>query len=266
MNRLLKLMLYCLISALSIKSYTQDSCKTEISINTDLNSRYVWRGTQFGGNSPSIQPGISISKSNLEFGIWGAYSLGGINSGQELDLYLSYTFNKDLFTLSVTDYFFPDEALNYNYFNYEANVTGHILEGSFSFNGTDKLPLSILAAVNFFGNDSRRIQDDITSVDFNNAIGLQYSTYLELGYSIESKGTTLDLFAGCNLTSPKESNNITGYIGESAFYGSKTGIVNIGITASKEIKISESFNLPINASFISNPDSKRVFFVLGISL
>jgi hypothetical protein len=43
-------------------------------------------------------------------------------------------------------------------------------------------------------------------------------------------------------------------------------VVNLGITVSKEIKISDSFSLPLTTSFIINPQAENVFLVLGISL
>ena len=48
--------------------------KNPISISCDLMSRYVWRGTDFGG-SPSIQPGIEYSKAGFSIGAWGAYAI-----------------------------------------------------------------------------------------------------------------------------------------------------------------------------------------------
>jgi hypothetical protein len=44
------------------------------------------------------------------------------------------------------------------------------------------------------------------------------------------------------------------------------GISNIGIGTSKEIKITDSFSLPISGSIILNPSSEQLFVVVGISL
>jgi len=40
----------------------------------------------------------------------------------------------------------------------------------------------------------------------------------------------------------------------------------MGVTASKEIKITEKFGLPVPTSFILNPQAKAVHLVFGISL
>ncbi len=232
----------------------------------DFMSRYVWRGTQYGGVAPSIQPSVSMGIAGLEIGAWGAFSTGGVNTTQEFDLYLSYTFAKDMFTATVTDYYFPVEGSDYKYFCYDKDKTGHVFEGSLSFNGTEKLPISLLLAVNFYGADAARIIDDPKSSEFNQKDGIQYSTYAELGYSTAVEDVSLDFFLGMNLLAPKKADTQTGYVGESGFYGKYMGVVNLGLTASKEIKITEHFSLPIQASLITNPMDEKVFFVFGFSL
>ena len=242
--------------------------KSQVSfdLGADLMSRYVWRGLEYGGSGPSIQPNICMTWGGLQVGFWGAYSTNGTNNTQELDIFASYTFLKDYFTIGVTDYFFTNELLTDEFLNYKSDSTGHILEGSISFNGTEKIPVSLLVAMNFYGHDAYTVNDDPTSPDFNSENGIQYSTYLELGYSTNIKTITFDAFAGFNLTAPKLENTTTGYIGENGFYGSKAGLVNLGFTFGKEIKITESYSLPISASIITNPLDKHFYFVCGISL
>lgn len=237
----------------------------DFDIGADLMSRYVWRGTQFGGNGPSVQPGITMSWKGLEVGFWGAYSLNGINNVQELDLYASYTFLDDMFSVAITDYFFPDEALVYNPFEYKKDTTAHILEGTLSFNGTEKFPISILLAMNFYGADAEQLSDDPNSTDFNQKTGIQNSTYLEFGYSTTIRELSFDAFAGFNLTSPKEANLNDGYVGETGYYGSKRGMVNLGFTLGKEIPVTELYSIPLSASIITNPVDDKIYFVLGIS-
>ncbi len=244
---------------------TPDNSKIQLNIGTDIVSRYIWRGQQFGGNSPSIQPFASVSYNNLEFGFWGAYSLSGSNTGQELDSYLSYSFAKDIFTTTITNYFFPDNQANYNYFDYSAANTGHILEASLSFNGTEKIPLSFLAAVNFFGADAAKIESNPASSKFNTKTGIQYSNYFELGYTHTFNSIDFNAFLGFTLSNPKAANISTGYIGESGFYGNKAGIVNTGFSLSKKLQISKNFALPISASIITNPETKKIFMTLKFS-
>jgi hypothetical protein len=54
--------------------------------------------------------------------------------------------------------------------------------------------------------------------------------------------------------------------GETGYYGSGPGVINLGITASREIRITETFSLPVSASLITNPQAENIFLVFGISL
>lgn len=241
-----------LVTILSISSSIlfaqQDNLdvKNPISISCDLMSRYVWRGTDFGG-SPSIQPGIEYSNSGFSVGAWGAYATN--SSGvQETDLYISYTF-KEILSLTLTDYFFPDELTDYQYFDYDKSTTGHILEATLSFNGTENFPFSILIATNIWGADAKKINTNGTTGN------IQFSTYAKIAYSFNH----LDLFMGTNLTSIDRDK------GESGFYGDYMGIVNLGVTGTKEIAITDRFNLPLTVSLITNPQAQKIYFVAGIS-
>lgn len=241
--------------------------KIKADFSADLISRYIWRGLQYGGTSPSIQPGVSISKGNLEFGIWGAYSIGGVNSDEEVDLYLSYTFLNDMLTATVTDYFFPCETGNYDYFDYGKNTTGHVYEAVLGFNGTEKIPFTFLASINFYGADGSKINSDVNSVDFNTKTGILYSNYFELGYSKELKNDVgFSAFAGFTLTNTMSADTLTGYIGESGYYGGAgAGLINLGFTFTKALKINDNFSLPLTSSLIANPRDKKIYFVFGLT-
>jgi hypothetical protein len=211
----------------------QEEKESPISIGADLMSRYVWRGLDYGA-SPSIQPYIEAGFGGFAIGAWGAYTtnLPGV---QEMDLYASYTFLDDMLTVGITDYFFPDEVNGYDYFEWNDSITGHVLEGMIGFNGLEDLPLSAMFAYNFYGADSEN------------------SIYLELGYSF----SIFDVFLGMGngfYTAVDQDNG-----------DDKFGIVNLGITASKEIPITEKYAIPISASLITNPNAKGIHLVFGIS-
>jgi hypothetical protein len=234
-------------------------------ISADLVSRYIWRGAQYGGSSPNIQPDIALNVGNMSLGSWSSYSLGGTNFVQEFDIYLSYTFLNEMFSVTVTDYFFPNDTVDYNYYDYKKNQTGHVFEGMLSFNGTEKVPLSAFVAVNFFGADAARLGDNPSNSDFNQWTGIQYSTYAEIDYSTTIKKVDFKAFLGMNFTKPKPADSLTGFIGEIGYYGDKIGVVNVGITASKGIPITDKYQLPISVSLITNPQSKKIFAVFAIS-
>jgi hypothetical protein len=117
------------------------------------------------------------------------------------------------------------------------------------FNGTDKIPVSLMIATNFAGADARTADNK-----------LQYSTYIELGYSTKVGENSLDIFIGGTPTNPDQDK------GESGYYGPRAGIVNLGLTVGRDIQISEKYALPVNVSLIVNPVQENIFLVFGISL
>lgn len=244
----MKAKMYCmalLMSAMVLQAngaslHEADQQKSNLSIGADVYNRYIWRGINLGGNTMSIQPSLeySFGNSGLVVGAWGAFSMGG-QTVQEIDLYLKYT-PIDLFTITVTDYFFPDDRGGYDYFEYREDLTSHIIEAAVSFNGLEGLPLTALFAMNLHGDEAN-------------------STYFELGYAFDLKGDVgLSLFAGATLTEPGP--------GETGFYGQEqAGLINLGVTGSKELKITETFSLPVSSSLIINPEANYIFMVFGFS-
>jgi len=221
--------------------------KVSLDPGGDFVSRYIWRGSDFG-NSPAIQPSLEMGIGDFALGAWGSYTTNDANF-QEIDVYASYTI-KDLLTITITDYFFPDgRAENNDYLHYDNDSTGHVFEGMVKFNGTEKVPLYVFVATNFAGSDAHKADGS-----------LQYSTYIEAGYSLKVKKTNLDIFMGGTPNNPDKDH------GETGFYGSGPGIINIGLTASREIPITDKFSLPIFTSLMVNPQQENIYFVFGISL
>jgi hypothetical protein len=202
-----------------------------ISVGADFVSRYVWRGLDFGA-SPSIQPSLSASFGGFTVGAWGAYAINSTGA-QEMDLYVNYTFLDNMVTVGMTDYFFPNELTsNYNWFDWANDSSGHILEGMVGFNGTQNLPLSVMFGFNFYGDDSY---------------------YIELGYSHSFLNVFLGMGNGAYTAQDREG-------GEDVF-----GVVNLGITATKNLNITENYSLPVYTSLITNPNAKLIHLVFGMS-
>jgi hypothetical protein len=230
--------------------FAQVKDSSKINITTDFVSRYIWRGLDYG-KAPSIEPTLSFTKGGFEIGAWGSYSTSG--SYYELDPYVKYTLKG--FTLTFTDYFVNDNALDpnhTNYFNYDEWTTNHILEGSLQYKGPEKFPISILVATYFYGND-RKVKIDTSNMS-NVVTTLQqnYSTYIELGYTVKCKNKSFDLFLGLTPSA--------------GFYGNTFGVINTGITAYRNIEISNKFMLPVKASVIANPQARNLFLVFGFTL
>lgn len=201
----------------------------DFSIGADVQSRYVWRGAQLGDEAASLQPSIEYTNGKLAVGAWGAYSLGGNDGAQEMDLYISYAVS-DAISLTVTDYYFPGTKGAGDYLDYDADHTGHIFEAAVSVAVTDAI--SLMAASNVAGAN-------------------EGETYIEASYAADQ----FSLFVG-------------GVMGDDdGFYGTKgEGLVNVGITVESEIQLSSAYSLPVNSSLIVNPDAESVFLTFGFSL
>lgn len=247
-NQILKITFTMFMVLICFSTVSAQEDNSPFSVNCDFMSRYVWRGTDFGG-SPSIQPALEFGSGGFVIGAWGAFATN-MPGVQEADLYVGYTVN-DMVSLTVTDYYFPDETIAVeNYFDYGDNTTGHVFEVSASFNGTEKIPLSFLLGVNVFGADAKRLAADGTIE------GNQYSTYAELAYAFKH----ISVFAGANLTAADTD------LGKTGFYGNDIGFVNVGCTASKDIRITDRFSFPLSVSLITNPQKEKIYLVAGISL
>lgn len=202
-------------------------------------SRYVFRGIDFG-ESLSIQPTVQYSNSGFTIGTWSSYAVdaGGAN---EHDIYVSYT-NGPL-AIGVTDYYFPtpgggDAA---EFFNFDED-SGHVIEPYIGFAGTENIPFTLYAYINAASSPTNGDPDD--------------SIYLEAGYSTSVQDVGLSFAAGFV---PQES----------AWYGTTAPtFINLSLTASRSVEITDSFSLPLMVQYILNPtpDAERTFLVFGASL
>lgn len=244
MKRITTRIILALILISSINTFAQDesesTSKSNIDLGLDVQSRYIWRGLQFGGESASAQPWIEFASGGFTIGSWGAYSLGGINGVQEADFYIGYAFS-DAISITVTDYFFPGAGAKYFPYN-----EGHVIEGMISVSGGKSFPVDLNVATNFGGAIKYYEGTDEKTA---------YSTYVELSHETEIAGTPFSIAVG-------------GVFGDDNGYylTDGSGLINVTVGTSKDIKLSESFSLPVNAAITLNPDSEDIFFTFGFSL
>lgn len=216
---------------------TKDSL--EVTLSADIRNRHTWRGG-LTCDAWNFQPTLNFTWSNFLVGAWGVYTVD--NKYAEVDFYASYTYKS--FTLSVLDYFCPNETLAVNrFFDYNDQTTPHLIDINLQFNGTKSFPVRILASTIVYGNDKKA--DDPNK---NN-----YSTYFEAGYNFASKkGFKYDFVVGLT---PFES-----------FYSNRLNVVNMGFKASKKIKITPSYSLPVFGQLVLNPYKENLHFVFGITI
>ena len=233
MKKILIITAILFVAAVTAKA--QDTLET--TIGTDLVSQYVWRGQDLGG--VSVQPTLGIGYKGLSLSAWGSAGLSNPADTREFDLTLAYTVGG--FNIGVTDYWFNAglDPLN-RYFAYAADCTNHVFEANV---GYDFGFASLQWYTNFAGNDG-------LTPDEKRA----YSSYVEVNVPFVLGGVDWTATAGAVPFA-------TDFYGVEGF-----GVVNVALTASKDIRITDSFSIPVFAQVAANPYSKNAFFVFGITL
>lgn len=210
--------------------------KINVDLSGDFVSSYVWRGIYQAGTS--IQPSLSASAGGFSVGAWGSTDIAG-NGKKEVDFAVGYSASN--FNVAVTDYWYDGEG-TYNYFGGDGK-SAHAFEAGLSYTLSEKFPLTVAWNTFFAGKYDKDADGDHT-----------YSTYVEASYPFSVSNVDLSVAVG-----------ITPW--KSAIYQtSGFDVTNVTIGASKEIKLSNSFSLPLFANVIFNPAHEDVHFVLGITI
>ena len=196
------------------------------STGADFVSSYVWRGTKFG-KGPAIQPSVEFSTGGFALGGWGNYNF--TNDEEAGDAGEADLYASYSFDLSST------VALSFT-------MTDYYFPGSEYFDGTahNFEPMVNLS----IGNLS------LTGAYMTNQSGdMDVSdTYLEAGYT----AGPVNLFVGAGNGQYTDDGDFA--------------LCNIGIGTSKEVKITDSFSLPVFGTVILNPSSEQLQIVVGFSL
>lgn len=230
---LLKTTFATVLCGILIPATAQDN--VEGSLQADVVSQYVWRGQNLG--DVSLQPTLGLSYKGLTLTAWGSIGLSDPNDTKELDLTLAWKTGG--LNVGITDYWFNNP--NDRYFSYVAHKTSHVFEANI---GYDFGPIAVQWYTNFAGNDG---------IDKNGHRA--YSSYIELSAPFH--------FAGCQWT---------GTVGAvpyaTSFYAEAEGfaITNVSFKALKDIRVTQSFNLPLFAAVSANPSTGKAYFVFGLTL
>jgi len=223
--------------ALFVGMFAVSGAKAQsVDLGADVVSRYVWRGLDFG-NAAAVQPALSYSAGGFTIGAWGSFELSpnGESAVNENDLYASYGVETSAgtFSVSVTDYYFTNPGSDF--FDYD-NPGAHVIEPGVSFSG----PVSLSASINAYGRDGE------------NEIWLE----ADIPFSVQDVNLSVALGG--------TPNDDAGYYGTDA--DTDAAITKLSLSASKGIEITDSFSLPISASYYLNPYLARSYFIFGISL
>ncbi len=207
--------------------------KVEASVGADLVSGYIWRGQDLG--NVSVQPSLSVSYKGFSLSAWGSVGVEKSDT-KEFDLTLGYATGG--FSISVTDYWFNTGP---GYFHYGAHNTAHTFEAQV---GYDFGVLAVNWYTNFAGNVGYKGNGDRA-----------YASYIELSAPFRLGG--LDWEASVGAT-PWENDFYNG--GKDGF-----AVSEVSLKATKELKITDSWTLPIFAKAIWNPATEGAYFVVGLS-
>lgn len=227
-------LLLVMATAIPATSVAQD--KVEASIGADLVSGYVWRGQDLG--NVSIQPALSLAYKGFSIGAWGSV---GIDSDDTKEFDITVGYSNGGFSVSITDYWFDENNGSNKYFHYGARSTAHVFEAQI---GYDFGVVALNWYTNFAGADGVNEDGDRA-----------YSSYISAAVPFTLAG--LDWTAEIGAT-PWATDFYNGWT-------SGFAVCDVSVSASKEVKITNSFSVPIFAKATWNPRTEDAFFVVGLS-
>ena len=182
---------------------------------------------------------MGVGYKGLSLTAWGSYGITNPDDTKEFDLTLAYSAGG--FNIGITDYWFsvgldPDSR----YFKYDAHGTNHIFEANI---GYDFGFASLQWFTNFAGNDG-----------FNKNGKRAYSSYAEV--AVPFKLATVDWTATAGAVP-----YATDFYGTTGF-----AVTNLTLRADKEIKITDSFSIPVFGQVTANPCTQKAYLVFGFTL
>ena len=229
-----KIVIYAIGLVMSMTAYAQE---IETTIGSDVVSSYIWRGQDLGG--VSLQPTFGIGYKGLSLTSWGSVGLTDPADTKEFDLTLGYSIGG--FNIGVTDYWFnagldPENS----YFKYDAHGTNHVFEANI---GYDFGFASLQWFTNFSGNDYK-------AKDGKRA----YSSYAEVVVPFKLSAIDWTATAGAVPFA-------TDFYGTNGF-----AVTNLALKATKDIRVTDSFSIPIFGQVVANPCSQKAYLVFGVTL
>ena len=208
----------------------------EVGLGSDIVSSYIWRGQDLGG--VSLQPTLGLEYKGISLSAWGSVGLADPADTKEFDITLGYTIGG--LNIGITDYWFnagldPQDR----YFKYDAHGTNHVFEANIGYD---------------FGVVSAQWYTNISGNDGVNKDGKRaYSSYFEVAAPFK--------LATCDWTA-----TVGAVPYATDFYGTNGfAVTNLAVRASKDIKVTDSFSIPIFGEVSANPCSQKAYLVVGMS-
>lgn len=203
-------------------------------LRADIVSSFIWRGQDFG--DVSLQPELAAAWRGLNLSVWGSVGLSNKDDCREIDVTLWYETGG--LSFGIVDYW--NDGNDSRYFYYKKDGTSHAFEG---FIGYDFGPVGVSWQTFFAGNDYLRDSGKRA-----------YSSYFEL--SVPFRLITCNWNADVGLVPWRaDFYDVSGF-----------NVTNLSLRATKSIKITKSFELPLFAKIVANPYSQNMFFLVGLTL
>jgi len=210
--------------------------EVEATVAADVVNQYIWRGQDLG--NVSLQPTLGVSYKGLSLTAWGSVGLTNPSDTKEFDLTLAYSIGG--LNVGITDYWFNTAD---RYFEYAAHKTAHVYEANI---GYDFGPVAVQWYTNIAGADYCKPADGSRA----------YSSYVELSAPFR--------LGGCDWTAA-----VGAVPFKTTFYGDATGgfaVNNVSLKASRDIRVTDSFSIPVFAGVAANPSTEKAYLLFGFTL
>lgn len=209
----------------------------ETTVSADVVNQYIWRGQDLG--NVSLQPTLGVAYKGLSLSAWGSVGLTEATDTKEFDLTLGYTTGG--FNIGITDYWFnTGQDAAGRYFKYDAHGTNHVFEANI---GYDFGVASLQWYTNFAGNDGA-----------NNDGDRAYSSYVEANVPFRLGGASWTATAGA-VPFATTAYATTGF-----------AVTNLALKAATDIRVTNSFSIPVFGQVVANPCAQKAYLVFGFSL
>ncbi len=236
MHSLKKIILFSICLLVSTAALAQEKEKLKVEISGDFVTSYLWRGQELAASS--IQPSLWLSYGGLGVELWASYELEGKEKYREIDLTVAY--RKGGFLFFIRDIFGgKKDLLKDTYFKY-GNNTDHTFEATI---GYDFGPARLSWNTTFAGCDG-----------VNNSGHRAYSSYAEVEVPFRLSGFN---FMGSVGIVPYASTLLK---------AKGFAVTNLQLIVKKDLKITDSFRLPVFFGTAANPATSNLYVAFGFSL
>lgn len=232
-----KIVLIAAMAAMALGVSAQD--EVEATVSADVVSNYIWRGVKL--DDAAVQPTLGVAYKGLSLTAWGSYGLTTSGITKEFDLTLAYSTGG--FNIGITDYYVVGSDAP-KYFLYDADKTAHVFEANL---GYDFGVLSVNWFTNFAGADARTEEGKRA-----------YTSYVELNAPFKLGGLDWNATLGA-----------VPYSACNGFYAANAkdfAVTNLSLKATKDLKITDTFSVPVFAQIATNPSIQKAYLLFGFTL